>query len=66
MQPIIIPTEITTPKQKIFYEDTPWELDIAVNTFIENITEKGFKIISIHVNTNRQEYYPFTTTIIYG
>lgn len=44
----------------------PWKLDKEVNDFIENITEKGFKVIAISVNTNRQEYYHYTTTIVYG
>lgn len=51
---------------KIFYADRLWELDKAVNEFIENITEKGFKVIAISVNTNKQEEYHYTTTIIYG
>lgn len=63
MNPVVIPTDIRSPQQKIFYADRLWELDKAVNEFIENITEKGFKIISIAVNLNSQEY---TTTIIYG
>lgn len=51
---------------KIIYADTPWKLDKEVNDFIDSITEKGFKVISISINTNRQEYYHYTTTIIYG
>lgn len=66
MKPIMIPTDVHVPQQKIIYADTPWELDKEVNDFIENITEKGFKVISISVNTNRQEYYHYTTTIVYG
>ena len=64
IEPVIIPDEITTPKQKIFYDETPYRLDEKVNYFIESVVEKGFKIISISVNANNQEY--FTTTIIYG
>lgn len=64
MEPVIIPDEITTPKQKIFYDETPYRLDEKVNYFIESVVERGFKIISISVNANNQEY--FTTTIIYG
>lgn len=66
MNPVIISKEIAIPKQKIVYGDTPFELDDKVNNFIENVTTKGYKIISIEVNTNRQEYYHYTTTIIYG
>lgn len=66
MKPIMIPTDVHVPQQKIIYADTPWKLDKEVNDFIENITEKGFKVISIYVNTNRQEYYLYTTTIVYG
>ena len=51
---------------KIIYADTPWKLDKEVNDFIDNITEKGFKVIAISVNTNKQEEYHYTTTIIYG
>lgn len=64
MEPVIIPDGITTPKQKIFYDETPYRLDEKVNYFIESVVERGFKIISISVNANNQEY--FTTTIIYG
>lgn len=63
MKPVMIPTDVRVPQQKIIYADRLWELDKAVNEFIENITERGFKIISITVNLNSQEY---TTTIIYG
>ena len=66
MKPIMIPTAVRVPQQKIIYADTPWKLDKEVNDFIENITEKGFKVIAISVNTNRQEYYHYTTTIVYG
>lgn len=66
MKQIMIPTYVHVPQQKIIYADTPWKLDKEVNDFIENITEKGFKVISISVNTNRQEYYHYTTTIVYG
>lgn len=66
MKPIMIPADIRSPQQKIFYADRLWELDKAVNEFIENITEKGFKVIAISVNTNKQEEYHYTTTIIYG
>lgn len=66
MSPVIIPNEIAVPKQKIVYGDTPYELDTKVNAFIETVTKEGFKIISISVDTIRQEYYHYTTTIIYG
>lgn len=66
MNPVMIPPDIRSPQQKIFYADRLWELDEAVNEFIENITEKGFKVIAISVNTNKQEEYHYTTTIIYG
>lgn len=66
MTPVIIPNEIASPKQKIVYGDTPYELDTKVNLFIETVTKEGFKIISISVDTIRQEYYHYTTTIIYG
>lgn len=66
MKPIMIPADIRSPQQKIFYADRLWGLDKAVNEFIENITEKGFKVIAISVNTNKQEEYHYTTTIIYG
>lgn len=66
MKPIMIPTDVHVPQQKIIYADTPWKLDKEVNDFIENTTEKGFKVIAISVNTNRQEYYHYTTTIVYG
>lgn len=66
MNPVIIPNEIAVPKQKIVYGDTPYELDTKVNAFIETVTKEGFKIISISVDTIRQEYYHYTTTIIYG
>lgn len=66
MNPVMIPTDIRSPQQKIFYADRLWKLDKAVNEFIENITEKGFKVIAISVNTNKQEEYHYTTTIIYG
>lgn len=66
MKPIMIPTNVRVPQQKIIYADTPWKIDKEVNDFIDSITEKGFKVISISVNTNRQEYYHYTTTIIYG
>ena len=65
MKPIMIPTAVHVPQQKIIYADTPWKLDKEVNDFIENITEKGFKVIAISVNTNQQEEYHYTT-IIYG
>ena len=61
MKPIMIPTDVHVPQQKIIYADTPWKLDKEVNDFIENITD-----IAISVNTNRQEYYHYTTTIVYG
>lgn len=66
MNPVMISADIRSPQQKIFYADRLWELDEAVNEFIENITEKGFKVIAISVNTNKQEEYHYTTTIIYG
>ena len=66
MKPIMIPTDVHVPQQKIIYADTPWKLDKEVNDFIDNITEKGFKVIAISVNTNRPEYYHYTTTIVYG
>lgn len=66
MNQVMIPADIRSPQQKIFYADRLWELDEAVNEFIENITEKGFKVIAISVNTNKQEEYHYTTTIIYG
>ena len=66
MKPIMISTDVHVPQQKIIYADTPWKLDKEVNDFIENITEKGFKVIAISVNTNIQEYYHYTTTIVYG
>ena len=56
MKPIMISTDVRVPQQKIIYADTPWKLDKEVNDFIDNITEKGFKVIAISVNTNRQEY----------
>ena len=55
MNPVMIPTDIRSPQQKFFMPDRLWELDKAVNEFIENITEKGFKVIAISVNTNKQE-----------
>ena len=66
MNQVMIPADIRSPQQKIFYADRLCELDEAVNEFIENITEKGFKVIAISVNTNKQEEYHYTTTIIYG
>lgn len=66
MKPVIIPNETSVPKQKLVYGDTPSELDTKVNSFIETVTKAGFKIISISVNTIRQDYYHYTTTIIYG
>lgn len=66
MKPIMIPTDVRVPQQKIIYADTPWKLDKEVNDFIDSITEKGFKVIAISVNTNRQEYYHYITTIVYG
>lgn len=66
MKPIMTPTNVRVPQQKIIYADTPWKLDKEVNDFIDNITEKGFKVIAISVNTNEQEDYPYTTKIIYG
>jgi hypothetical protein len=64
MEPVIIPDEITIPKQKIFFDTTSYKLDERANSFIESVVEKGFKIISITVNANQKDYY--TTTIIYG
>ena len=66
MKPIMIPTDVHVPQQKLIYADTPWNLDKEVNDFIDSITEKGFKVISISVNTNWQECYHYTTTIVYG
>ena len=66
VNPVMIPAEITVPKQKIVFDDTPFDLDEKVNSFIKEVTEKGYKIISISGNVTRQEYYHYTTTIIYG
>ena len=36
MNPVMIPADIRSPQQKIFYADRLWELDEAVNEFIES------------------------------